>query len=148
MARVVELMHDYPYPPEDVWDVATDLGHLTTVVSGLLKFRGLPKGKIFEGQSLHVDVSLFGKLPYQPYEMTVVSLDDQQRTFQSSEIGAGVKSWRHSLKVVETASGSRIEESIEIDAGMMTPVFAAWARFMYRRRHQPRLDILKTRHAD
>ncbi|MQQ09850.1 hypothetical protein GFB49_15400 [Epibacterium sp. SM1979] len=143
MTRSVQLSHEYPYSAEQVWAVATDLDHLRTVTQGLLAFRDLPSGQIHSGQHLNVQVSLFGRLPYQPYEMTVVSCDPTQMTFQSEEVGAGVKYWRHSLAVVPTAAGCRIDEQIAIDAGHWTWAFAAWARFLYRRRHAPRMRILE-----
>ncbi len=144
MPKTVQLTHVYPYPAERVWAIAVDLDHLKEVTAGLLVFRDLPSGRIHKGQQLRVQVSLFGKLPYQPYEMTVVECDDANRTFRSNEVGAGVKSWQHSLAVVaDEEYGCRIEEQIDIDAGWMTPVFVAWARFLYRRRHAPRLRILE-----
>lgn len=142
MSVTVSLTHDYPYPAHMVWDVATSFDHLKTVTNGLIAFRNLPAGRLYNGQHILVDVSLFGRLPYQPYEMNVLALDDHARTFQSSEVGAGVKSWCHDLRVVETGTGSRIEETIEIDAGLLSPLFGTWARFMYRKRHAPRLAIL------
>ncbi|WP_282078600.1 SRPBCC family protein [Epibacterium ulvae] len=143
MTKIVNLTHFYPYTARQVWDVATDLDHLSTVTAGLLAFRDLPSGAIHQGQHLKVQVSLFGKLPYQPYEMTVLECDKDKMAFRSNESGAGVKSWRHSLVVLPQDEGScRIEEQIEIDAGVMTWVFAAWAQFMYRKRHAPRLRIL------
>ncbi len=142
MTITVKLSHDYPFSAEHVWAVATGLDHLATVSHGLLKFRDLPSGKIHEGQHIKVQVSLFGKLPYQPYEMTVVSCDPATLSFQSEEVGAGVKSWRHALTVVPTKTGSRIEEEIAVDAGLATWLFATWARYLYRRRHAPRLQIL------
>lgn len=143
MTITVKLSHDYSFPAEQVWAIATDLDHLRTVTNGLLTFRDMPSGRIHEGQHLKVQVSLFGKLPYQPYEMTVVTCDQANMSFQSEEVGAGVKSWRHALIVVPTKSGSRIEEEITIDAGITTWILAAWARFLYRKRHAPRLHILE-----
>ncbi len=143
MTKTVHLTHPYSYPARQVWAVATDLDHLETVTAGLLAFRDLPSGAIYQGQHLTVQVSLFGTLPYQPYEMTVIEFDQDTMMFRSNEVGAGVKSWRHSLDVIAQGEGHcRIEEQIEIDAGVMTPIFAAWARFMYRKRHAPRLRIL------
>ncbi len=145
MTTTVKLSHEYPFSAEHVWAVATDLDHLQTVTRGLLEFRDLPSGQIHDGQHIKVQVSLFGKLPYQPYEMTVVTCDQATMSFQSEEVGAGVKSWRHVLTVVPTDTGSRIEEEITIDAGIATRVFATWARFLYRKRHMPRLRILEKR---
>lgn len=144
MTTHVHLVHDYPFPARDVWRVATDLDHLKTVTEGLLAFRNLPHGEIHQGQEMCVEVSLFGRLPYQPYEMKVVEFDDATMAFTSEEKGAGVKTWRHSLSVATTPTGSRLTERIEIDGGLLTPLFAAWARYMYRQRHPPRLRILET----
>lgn len=143
MTITVKLSHDYPFSPENVWTVATDLGHLKTITHGLLNFRNLPRGQIYKGQHIKVQISLFGKLPYQPYEMTVLTCDPATMSFHSQETGAGVKSWDHALSVIPTKTGSRIEEEITIDAGLATWVFAIWARVLYRRRHAPRLKILE-----
>lgn len=140
--RTVRVAHDYSYPARQVWDVVIDLDHLKTVTKGLVSFRNLPSGQISQGQHIHVDVSLFGWMPYQPYEMTILALDEAHMSFQSSEVGAGVKSWTHSLVVIPDDKGCRISETIEIDAGLATPIFAAWPKFLYRRRHAPRLRIL------
>ncbi|WP_299410840.1 SRPBCC family protein [uncultured Roseobacter sp.] len=141
-AKTIHLSHDYTYPAGWVWGVVIDLDHLKTITKGLVSFRNLPSGQIYQGQHIQVDVSLFSWMPYQPYEMTVIALDHEKMSFQSDEVGAGVKSWRHSLRVSPHKDGCRISEEIEIDAGMATPIFAAWARFLYRRRHKPRLQIL------
>ncbi|MEP5151659.1 SRPBCC family protein [Planktotalea sp.] len=143
MPKTISLTHHYTSPADLVWQVATDLDHLKEVTKSLLSYKNMPSRQIYEGQHLTVDVSLFGKMPYQPYEMTVEKLDHETRSFASFEKGAGVKSWQHRLQVIEDAAGSRIEESIEIDAGVLTPVFAMWAKFMYNKRHAPRLEILK-----
>lgn len=143
MPQTVTLTHTYEHPAALVWHIATDLECLKQVTRSLLTYRSLPTGSIYAGQELQVDVSLFGKLPYQPYRMKVVSFDPEKFYFQSSESGAGVKSWQHKLQVIKDQDRCRIEESIEIDAGFMTPVFTAWARFMYKKRHQPRLEILR-----
>ncbi|WP_424972716.1 hypothetical protein [Dinoroseobacter sp. S76] len=142
MTRSLHLTHDYPYSASAVWHVATDLDHLRAVTEGLLAFRHLPSGAIHEEQILEVEVSLFGRLPFQPYRMVVEALDPVDMSFQSDEQGAGVRVWRHHLQVVPTSEGSRIDERIEIDAGLATPLFMLWARVMYRARHKPRLRIL------
>ncbi|WP_299083898.1 SRPBCC family protein [uncultured Ruegeria sp.] len=140
--RAVHLAHDYAFPAGLVWDVVTDFDHLQTVTKGVLAFRNLPSGQLFQGQHINVDVSLFGWMPYQPYEMTVLALDEEHMSFLSSEVGAGVKSWNHSLQVIPQTDGCRVSEQIEIDAGVATPLFSARARYLYRRRHKPRLQIL------
>lgn len=141
--KTIHLSHDYPCPPETLWALVTDLDALAKVAEGIVVMHGLPSGRIYTGQSVDVMVSLFGKLPAQPYHMAVLECDDTALRFRSAEKGAGVKSWNHTAQVTATETGSRLTESIQIDAGLMTWAFAAWARYLYRARHAPRLRMLK-----
>lgn len=144
MSVTVDLTHEYDYPAELVWHVATDFAYFECIMRGLISFKNLPEGQLVEGQEIDLEVSLFGKLPYQPYSVHIIKYNKQERTFISSEKGAGVRSWVHELKVIadEAGDGCKICEQIKIDAGILTPVFAAWARFLYKKRHPRRLDLL------
>ncbi|WP_299891677.1 SRPBCC family protein [uncultured Ruegeria sp.] len=142
--RIVTVQNDYPVSASRLWAMATDYAALSEVMEGLVSFEGLPAGRTQTGQRLEVMVSLFGKLPAQPYRMEVLECDNQRMILRSSERGAGVKTWLHSLSVTEIESGSRLHDRIEIDAGMLTPVFALWARYLYRARHKPRLRLFES----
>jgi len=138
----LRLQHDYPVAPETLWALVTDYVALAEVIRGIVHFEGLAVGRTDTGQRLEVRVSLFGKLPPQPYHIEVVHRDDVGRVLESSERGAGVRSWRHRLRVEPTAPGSRLTDEIEIDAGWLTPLFALRAGYLYRARHKPRLRLL------
>ncbi len=140
--KTVELSHSYSSPPQQVWAIATDYGALAEVMRGLIAFEGLPEGRTQTGQSFSVMVSLFGKLPAQPYHMEVLECDDAAMILRSSERGAGVKSWHHTLTVEPTEGGCVLRDNIVIDAGWLTGIFAIWARYLYRKRHAPRLRLL------
>jgi ligand-binding SRPBCC domain-containing protein len=141
MARVA-LRHDYDAPARAVWEICTDLDALAEVCAPLLRFEGLPSGRIHAGQAIEVGVRLFGVLPPQRYHMEVAALDDSAMTFQSREQGAGVRRWDHALRVVTRGARAGIEEESEIEAGPATPLMAAWARLLYRHRHAGRLGRL------
>lgn len=140
--KTIEIEHDYAVPADRLWALVTDYDALAEVMAGIVAFDGLPQGRTQTGQSFEVMVSLFGKLPQQPYQMEILACDDDAMVLRSSEKGAGVKSWRHCLTVTSTPKGCRLTDRIEIDAGWLTPVFALWAGFLYRARHKPRLRIL------
>ncbi|MEQ9675701.1 MAG: SRPBCC family protein [Roseovarius indicus] len=142
--KTVHLTHDYPVSPERLWALATDYGALARVMEGVVAFEGLPEGRVQEGQKIDVKVSLFGKLPKQPYHMEVVECDDSRMVLRSSEKGAGVKEWRHTMRVTPAPGGSRLTDTIEIEAGLLTGAFALWARYLYGARHKPRLRILES----
>lgn len=145
MTRTLTLTHDYPAPARAVWDIATDMESYREAMGRLMAFDGLPSGTIEEGQRVDLRVSLFGIMPWQDYSMTVEACDHDAMTFQSDEHGAGVRSWRHHLSVEDTAHGSRLTDRVEVDAGWKTPLFALWARVVYRARHKPRLRMLENR---
>lgn len=142
MPRTIHLTHDYDATPDAVWQVATDFDALAEAVKGLITYENLPTGRIEAGQEIAVRFSLFGKLPWQDYFMRVEAMDDSARWFQSHEHGGPVRAWRHHLQVLPTGTGARIVESIAIDAGAMTWLYALWGRFMYARRHAPRQRLL------
>lgn len=141
--KTVHLSHDYPVSPERLWALATDYDALARVMEGVVAFEGLPSGRVREGEKVEVMVSLFGKLPKQPYSMEVLECDDSRMVLRSLEKGAGVKAWRHRLTVVPIEQGSRLTDRIEIEAGLLTGLFALWARYLYGARHKPRLRLLE-----
>lgn len=141
--RVIELQHDYPVAPDRLWALVTDYGALAESVAGLIAFDGLPEGRVEQGQAVEVQTSLFGRLPKRPYRMEVPFCDHGARRLRSREHGMGVRRWEHEMAVDPIPGGARLSERVEIDAGLATPLFAAWARFMYRARHAPRLRMLE-----
>ncbi len=142
--KTITVQNDYPVCARRLWALATDCAALREVMAGLVSFEGLPDGRTRTGQRLEVKVSLFGRLPAQPYRIDVLECDDQAMILRSSEQGAGVKRWLHTMTVIETEAGSRLQDRIEIDAEILTPVFALWAGYLYRARHRPRLRLLES----
>ncbi|MCX7559356.1 hypothetical protein OS190_07215 [Sulfitobacter sp. F26204] len=142
--RTVHIENDYAVAPERLWAVATSYDALAEIMQGLTVFQGLPSGRARTGQKLEIMVSLFGRLPAQPYVIEILECDDDRRVMQASEQGAGVKSWHHTLSVTETATGSRLSDHIQIEAGLLTPVFVLWARYLYQARHKPREKLLQS----
>lgn len=141
--QVVELEHRYDASARRVWAMATDYDSLARVCRGLLSFRGLPEGRTEEGQRLKVKVSLFGVLPPQDYEMHVIQCDDETMLLRSEEFGSGVERWAHTLRVSGDEDSATLSDRIEIEAGWLTPIFSAWARVLYARRHAPRVAMLQ-----
>lgn len=142
MARVA-FTHRYVAHPDAVWEIAPDYDALAQVCAPLVRFEGLPAGQVSAGQVIEVRVRLFGLLPPETYRMEVVACDPVGRRFRRREFGAGVRDWVHDLHVLPDGRGSRIEESVEIEAGWKTPLAAQWARILYRHRHRGRTRLLQ-----
>ena len=142
MPKTITLTHHYDHAPDAVWQVATDFDAFVEATKRLVTFEGLPDEPMFEGQKIDVTFRLFGKLPPQPYHMEVARFDPAARMFQSREHGGAVKMWNHRLTVEPTSTGAVLTDRVEIDAGWMTWVYAAYGRFMYRQRHPVRQRLL------
>jgi hypothetical protein len=143
MARTVILHHDYPYPPRNVWTIATDFACFAEAMKGVATFEGMPEtGRLSADQSFDVKVRLFGKMPPMDYHMKLVHFDDDAMTFTSLEHGGAIKRWSHTLIVTASPDGARLTDRIEIDAGFLTFLMTLWAKFVYSKRHKPRLRML------
>ncbi len=145
MTKPVVVTHHYDAPPEAVWHIATDFRSFAEAMKGIATFEGMPEdGKVAAGQTFDVKVRLFGWMPPMDYHMTVVACDDEAHTFQSAEHGGSIRSWEHHLSITPNATGSTLTDRIFIDAGLSTWAMRLWARFVYRRRHAPRVRMLQT----
>lgn len=147
MPGKVRVISDYTVPADLLWAVTRDLDALVDMNAAMVKMDGVPHGDMHTGQDITCTVSLFGKLPPQPYRFVIDELNDTERYFRSTEHGSGVKSWKHLARVEETATGSRLIDEIDIDAGWKTPLVVFWANRLYRARHKPRLRLLEKRAA-
>lgn len=140
--RTVTTVHDYPVSPDRLWALVTDYDALGTVMRGLMSFDGLPNRRARAGDAFDLRVRLFGILPARPYRIELVQFDDDAMILQSRETGMGVRQWAHRITVTPHQGGARLTDRIDIDAGWKTPIVAAFAHHLLRRRHKPRLRLL------
>ncbi|MGB0439966.1 MAG: hypothetical protein ACPGFC_07670, partial [Paracoccaceae bacterium] len=140
--QTVTNVLDYDVSVDRLWAVAMDYSALAYCMRGKVRFSHLPDGRPYSGQVIDLRVSLLGVLPWQPYRIEMLEFSEEDRVMQSLEQGSGVQMWRHRATATETATGSRLTDVIDIEAGWKTPVVAAWARWMYQGRHKPRLELL------
>lgn len=139
---VVSISYEYPVSADDLWRVAADWRCLEQASRGLLRYGPLPAGKILAGQSLVVDISLFGLSPWFPWTIIIDTLDPERRLMRSIEFGGAARWWLHDMEVEETPRGAVLRERIQIDAGPLTFGYALFANALYRRRHGPRKRML------
>ncbi|MDJ0823818.1 MAG: SRPBCC family protein [Paracoccaceae bacterium] len=140
--RRVTVVHDYPVPPQQVWALVSNYDSLQTVMRGKIAFADLPAGDIRQGDDLALRVSLFGLFPWRPYKLRIETCDAAAMHLQSREAGLGLCHWAHRIEVIPHNGGARLTDIIDIDAGWKTPIVSAFATWMLRARHRPRLRLL------
>ena len=142
MPQTIRIESTYAASPDAVWAFAKDFSLLAPLSEGSVTFRGLSDVPVVQGQVVEFEVKPFYGRRFKPFRVTMVEVNDSARRFVSSEEGAGVKSWRHTLSVHAHGTGARQVDEIEIDAGLMTPLIALFAKRMYQKRAVVRAKLL------
>jgi hypothetical protein len=80
---------------------------------------------------------LFHVIPLSHHTIHLVGMDPQTRTIRSHEHGGMLKTWNHTLHVEPLPGNTcRYSDTIDIDAGLFTPLVAAIAIGIYRYRQR------------
>ena len=135
--RTVTVHTRLDAPADIVWRAVTTPHAFVHVARGMLRY---PAAERLDrpwqvGDHLQGWTFLFGVLPFSYHHITVASIDDDARVVASDEHGGVIRTWRHDVIVTPLDDIScRYDDRIDIDAGVLTPVVAAYARLFYRYR--------------
>jgi len=124
---------------DSAWYAATTVTAFKLVTRGVLRFPAVAKreGRWRQGEVAHSWVYLFGVLPITRHRILVDELSDNTRTLVTREGGGLIREWNHTIIVVPVdANTCEYRDRVEIDAGVFTPIVAAYARWMYRTRQR------------
>ena len=126
-------------PPDAVWAKVTTPALLTYVTHPVLGFQrqdGEPRPEIWaEGDALHLNLLGLGCIPLGPHTIHAEHIDAERREIRSRESGRMAEIWLHYIAVDDYPGGRTLyTDEIDIYAGPLTGVVAAFARFFYRYR--------------
>lgn len=112
-------------------------------MSGPLIKVACPTGEEQVGHDVVLTFRLFGFIPAGRWRLKITERDDIRRRLKSEERGPLVRRWSHEIAVdAQGANAARLTDTIEIDAGALTPLIARFARAEYARRHRLRKALL------
>ena len=144
----VHLETTLPAPADRVWSAMQYPGTFLYVARGLLGVPSL-QGRcepFHQGEAGTGWLFLFHVIPLSRHTIEVVSIDDDRRTITTHEHGGLLRRWDHTLHVEPLDdSRSRYADTIELDAGALTPLMARVASAIFRYRHR-RWHRLARRH--
>jgi hypothetical protein len=147
LPAVVYRSIDLDAPADRVWRAVTTPAAFRIVTRGLVRVVGLGgrREPWREGETVSGLLLVFGVLPVSVHHLTVERLDETRRELHSDEHGGLVRSWRHLIRVTPLDDGRcRYEDHIEIDAGAVTPLVAAFARWFYAVRQRRWEELAST----
>jgi hypothetical protein len=139
MATTVHVESELPTHADDVWAALQLPGTMAYVCRGVLGFPAVAtrSERFHQGERGTGWVRLFHVLPLHRHTIEVVELDEASRTVRTLERGGLLRSWRHTLQVVPIAAARcRYSDTVEIEAGALTPLVAGFTRVLFGYRHR------------
>lgn len=137
--QTTTVTSEFDAPADVVWPGMKTPHAFVHIARGMVRFPAAEHldGPWRVGQTITGWTFLLDVIPFSKHHLTVVSIDEATQTLVSDEHGGLLRRWHHTLHVESLPGGrSRYTDTIEIDAGPLTPVVAAYAQVFYRYRQR------------
>jgi hypothetical protein len=135
----VHVQSEFQASADRVWRKVQTVGLLMSVMRPLVRIAvttdGYPE-RWTPGKELCGRLYLFVWLPLGPHAIGIESVDDTRMQIMTREHGLLAPSWDHLIAVRSTPAGETIySDTIDIRAGLLTPMLWLFANVFYRHRH-------------
>lgn len=141
----VERTVALPASIEKCWRLLQRTDTLIKVAEGIMTYGGandLPEHWSPDNPVVNLKPRLFG-IPQGNHFVQVTSLDEENHTIVTNEYGGHIKSWVHTMNLVEVDQFQCLyTDTIEIDAGRRTKLVAWFAHHFYGHRQRRWKEIL------
>lgn len=135
--RTTIIISEFPASADVIWPGVKTPQAFVHIANGMVRFPAASRldGPWRVGQTITGWTFLLNVIPFSKHHLTVASIDDETRILVSDEHGGLLKRWHHTLHVEPLDDERcRYTDTIEIDAGPLTPIVAAYAHLFYRYR--------------
>lgn len=94
--------------------------------------------EIWEDRSYRVALRLFGLIPlgWQVIEPSFPEPQGETRRLLDNGHSALIRKWHHEISVIPQGETTLYRDRLEIDAGLLTPIVALFARLFFAHRHK------------
>jgi hypothetical protein len=137
-----------PCSNEQLWAKIVEPKSLQFVASPILKFIPIGKNSFDKEWEVKRDyvlkLYLFGFLPLGNHTIRLINIDRSENKIESTESGLLARVWNHTIQFQEIEE-NRIyyTDTIEIKAGLLTPMVWSFAQLFYRHRQRRWRKLLK-----
>lgn len=142
MPTQVLVAAHYDTAAHSLFERARSLADLIEATRRISAYDGLPPSDMQEGATYRTDIRIFGLVRCRDYEIRVKKVCHDTLTLETLESNANVRLWSHQIQIRPTETGAVWVDRVILDAGLMTPVVARYARFMYNHRHRSRQGVI------
>ena len=139
MTATVHLETELAAGVDSVWDAMLRPATFLYVVRGLFSVPMLAgrTQPFVAGESGTARLFFFHVIPGYRHTINVISVDPASHTVRTHEHGGVVRTWNHTLRAEPIDFGrTRYSDTLEIDAGRLTPAVAFGARWIFRYRQR------------
>jgi len=142
VATTVNLSTTLACTPEEAWERVQTSALLMRIAAPLIRFipqGGLPFPAIWAPGEYRAWMWLFGIIPvgWQAVVISHPAPDDNTRFIRDNGYGPHIKQWDHWIAIAPGDGGTtHYTDRIDIDAGLLTPLIAAFARVFYAHRQR------------
>ena len=138
---IANISSIFPCTESELWEKISQPSSLQYITSPILKF--VPENDdLFEMQwqintSYQLRLYLLGIVPLGGHCIILKVIDKEKNLIRSEESGLLAKVWNHTITFHENENGQvHYIDSIEIKAGVLTPLIWMFAHFFYRHRQK------------
>ncbi|MEL7187923.1 MAG: hypothetical protein AAGK17_00105 [Pseudomonadota bacterium] len=152
-ARIVQLTCTLDCTPDNAWEHVQTSALLHHITQPLIRFRpqGQPFPAIWEPGEYRAWMFLFGFIPlgWQAIAISKPKSDGKARFVRDNGYSPLIKTWDHWIMIEPSADGekTRYTDKVTIDAGVLTPVVALFARIFYGHRQKRWRSLARSRFA-
>jgi hypothetical protein len=136
---IVRISTDLEIPADLAWETVKKPETFRYVVRGVMGVQQLDEIPEDWGEGLTVRVRLFffHVIPAWKHEIRIVRLDEAAHEIYTNEHGGPVRRWNHRIRIDRGSGGRcRYTDEIEIHAGLLTPLTAAFTQVLFRYRQR------------
>ncbi len=142
----IEITSDLPVAVDRLWDEITKPALMVHIAKGMVDIAPYDPPAFPDSWQVgpyEVSLKLWGILPFgrQVIDIEYPVTTPPVRTLRDKGHSALTRVWDHLITLEPTPGGTRYTDRIAIDAGLLTPLVAAFAQRFYRHR-QARLARL------
>jgi len=130
-----------PFSVERVWQAIQSSALLAEASAPLLTIPTIEPAiqpeRWTEPQRIRLRTFLFGSIALGESTIEVQSIDPQSHIIETLERDQIVRRWRHRMAIRPAARNQSLySDTVDIEAGFLTPLVWAFARLLYRHRHR------------
>ncbi len=135
---LVHCATNLPCPPQMVWDEVQKASLLHEVIWPIVVIQGQEWPERWsESAALRCRSFLFGLIPLGLRTLQFERVDPQAREIRTHEFDPLCRRWDHCVRVRELPNGqTKYSDTVEIDAGWLTPLVWLFASCFYRHRQR------------